>query len=107
MVLQLTSRRSDAAAHLVLSGELDIAESSRVERELLSLDEGRPDTLVIDLRGLQFMDSTGLRLIVAAHQRYASEGRRVVIIRGPDAVQRVFQATRVEERLYFVDQPPA
>jgi anti-anti-sigma regulatory factor len=40
---------------------------------------------------------------VTADERARAEGRRIVIVRGPDAVQRVFAITRLEERLEMVD----
>ena len=57
----------------------------------------------MDLSKLTFLDSTGLRCIVTADERARAEGRRIVIVRGPDAVQRVFAITRLEERLEMVD----
>jgi anti-sigma B factor antagonist len=57
----------------------------------------------VDLSKLTFLDSTGLRCIVTADERARAEGRRIVIVRGPDAVQRVFAITRLEERLEMVD----
>jgi anti-sigma B factor antagonist len=57
----------------------------------------------VDLSKLTFLDSTGLRCIVTADERARAEGRRIVIVRGPDAVQRVFTITRLEERLEMVD----
>jgi len=43
--------------------------------------------------------------LITADERARDEGRRIVIIRGPDAVQRVFAITRLEERLEIVDEP--
>jgi anti-anti-sigma factor len=60
---------------------------------------------VVDLRELEFMDSTGLRTIVAADQRARDGGRRLAIVRGPDAVDRIFTVTRLDERLEIVDDP--
>ena len=58
---------------------------------------------MVDLSKLSFLDSTGLRCIVTADERAREEGRRIVIVRGPDAVQRVFAITRLDERLEMVD----
>jgi anti-anti-sigma factor len=60
---------------------------------------------VIDLRGLEFMDSTGLRTLVSADQRARNAGRRLAIVRGPEAVDRIFNVTRLDERLELVDDP--
>ena len=58
---------------------------------------------MLDLSKLVFLDSTGLRCLVTADERARAAGRRVVIVRGPDPVQRVFSITRLEERLDMVD----
>jgi anti-sigma B factor antagonist len=53
------------------------------------------------------MDSTGLRLIVSADARAREQGRRLAVVRGPEAVQRIFRVTRLEDRLDMVDDPAA
>ena len=61
---------------------------------------------MLDLRNLAFMDSTGLRLLIAADTRARQQGRRLTIVKGPEPVQRVFRITRLEERLEIVDDVP-
>lgn len=98
-----TDRADDGAARIRLQGELDIATAPRADEELRRAEAERPSRIAVDLSGLTFMDSTGLRLVVAAEQRAHEAGRELVVVRGPDAVQRVFQLTGVDERLRFVD----
>jgi anti-sigma B factor antagonist len=78
-----------------------------VQEELRRIEAGSPPTLVVDLSKLTFLDSTGLRCIVTADERAREDGRRIVIVRGPDAVQRVFALTRLAERLEIVDDAGA
>ncbi|MEA2142394.1 MAG: anti-sigma factor antagonist, partial [Solirubrobacteraceae bacterium] len=66
----------------------------------------RPDVIVLNLSNLTFMDSTGLRLLIAADTRARQQGRRLTIVKGPESVQRVFRITRLEERLELVDDVP-
>jgi anti-sigma B factor antagonist len=70
---------------------------------LRRIEADAPAKLVVDLSKLTFLDSTGLRCIVTADERAREQGRRIVIVRGPDAVQRVFTITRLEDRLEIVD----
>lgn len=100
-----TDRRDEDVVTVELRGELDISNAGRVEQELLQIEGDRPAALVLDLRGLNFMDSTGLRLVVAADARAREQGRRLVLVRGPDTVHRVFKITFVDKRLDFVDDP--
>jgi anti-anti-sigma factor len=61
--------------------------------------------LVLDLRKVEFIDSTGLRAVISADERARSGGRRLVIIRGTTAVERVFSVTQLDQRLEIVDDP--
>ena len=87
-------------------GELDISTVDEVERCLRELRERGFERLAVDLRGLTFMDSTGLRLIASADARAREDDRRLTIIQGPAAVRRVFEITRLDERLDIVDEDP-
>jgi anti-anti-sigma factor len=103
----VTSEQRGDTVHLRLSGELDISSATKVEDELARIEPDGPATIVLDLRNLAFMDSTGLRLLIAADTRARSQERRLLIVKGPEAVQRVFRITRLEERLEIVDDVPA
>jgi anti-sigma B factor antagonist len=92
-----------AAVRLRLTGDLDLATAEEAERGILDAEDGRPDVLIIDLSGLAFMDSTGLRVILSASTRAQEQNRRVVLVKGPLVVQRVFEITRLAERLDIVD----
>jgi anti-sigma B factor antagonist len=102
-LLDLTTETEGPTVRLALTGELDIAGAARVEQELERIERDAPDTLVLDLRELAFMDSTGLRVIVAADDRAREQERRLVIVRGSDTVQRIIEMTRLDERLEIVD----
>jgi anti-sigma B factor antagonist len=102
-ILEVTSQDRDGLVHVGLVGELDLSTVAKVQDELRRVEESAPRTVVLDLSKLTFLDSTGLRCIVTADERARDEGRRIVIVRGPDSVQRVFTITRLEERLEMVD----
>lgn len=91
---------------LRLAGELDLGVTGELETALSDAEAAENGVLVLDLRALTFIDSTGLRVIVAAHARAAEGGRRLVVVRGPAEVQRVFELTHFAERLEMVDAPP-
>lgn len=102
-LLEVTTETNGATVRLALTGELDIAGAARVEQELERIEQTPPPTLVLDLRELEFMDSTGLRLILAADERAREQARRLVLVRGSDTVQRIIAMTRLDERLEIVD----
>jgi anti-sigma B factor antagonist len=102
-ILDVMSEDRNGLVHVALVGELDLSTVAKVQEELRRVEASAPATMVVDLSKLTFLDSTGLRCIVTADERARAEGRRIVIVRGPDAVQRVFAITRLEERLEMVD----
>ena len=106
-ILDVTTEDRNGLVHMALVGELDLSSVAKVQEELRRVEASSPGTLVVDLSKLTFLDSTGLRCIVTADERARNEGRRIVIVRGPDAVQRVFAITRLEERLEIVDDVSA
>jgi anti-sigma B factor antagonist len=88
-----------------VSGELDLASGPELESELDQLSGPETNLVVIDLRQLDFMDSTGLSILVRAHQRLAGEGCEVGLVRGSQQVQRLLDLTGVADRLRLVDAP--
>jgi anti-anti-sigma factor len=102
-ILEVTTQDSGGRVTVSLKGELDLSSVGKVEDELKRVEADEPTLLVLDLSQLSFLDSTGLRAVVTADERARTNGRRLVVVRGSDAVQRVFAITRLEERLEMVD----
>jgi anti-anti-sigma factor len=86
--------------HLV--GELDLMSAPEAAAVIAQAEGEGPRTLEIDLSALTFMDSTGLRLLLGARERASAEGRQLVLRRGPDAIQRLFEITALTSRFEFV-----
>jgi anti-sigma B factor antagonist len=84
-------------------GELDIATAPAVDRELERLRAAGYTELVLDLRAVPFMDSSGLRVVLRWNELAAQDDCAFAVIRGPEPVQRVFQATRVADALTFAE----
>ena len=103
--LTVSSERRGDAIHLSLRGELDIAAAPRIEDALREAEEQGPATVVLDLSELVFMDSTGLRTILAADARAKEASRRLVVVQGDENIQRVFEVTRLHERVEIVESP--
>jgi anti-anti-sigma factor len=98
-------RNEGRAAVIVVRGELDLATSPELEQQLEQVWGSGTELLVLDLRELEFMDSTGLSIIVKAHQRLTEAGRKLSLVRGSQQVQRLLDLTGVSERLQLVDTP--
>lgn len=101
------ARLKDDAVKIVLRGELDLEHAYTFDEELKRVEALGPRCICLDLRELTFLDSCGLARLVAARRRAMKAGRRLVLVRGPAAVQRVFQLTAVDEAFEIVNAPEA
>jgi anti-anti-sigma factor len=98
--LEMAEREDGETTVVVLSGELDMDTVAPVERRLDELaDEGR--ATVLDLDGLDFMDSVGIRLVLRACESAQRDGWAFRVSRGSEAVQRVFAASGLTDRLPY------
>ena len=91
---------------LRLTGELDLAGVGRFERLLVADGSSETGTFVVDMRGLTFIDSSGLRALIMADQRVRAEGGRFVVVRGSKQVNEVLEMTGVSKQIELLDEPP-
>jgi anti-anti-sigma factor len=73
--------------------------------EVLADDNGLLTTTVVDLRGLTFIDSSGVSGVLAAARRARDAGSRLVCVPGPPSIRRVFELTGVDTVVEWVDDP--
>ena len=102
-VLTMTSEREGEIHTIALTGELDLASAPDVEAELKRVEATDANAIVLDLSGLTFIDSTGIRLVVTADARSRADANRLSLLRGPASVQRVFAIAGVEQLVPFAD----
>jgi anti-anti-sigma factor len=99
--LALRSQREGDAHVIELIGELDLDGAPRLEEELRRVEASDVTSIIVDLSQLEFIDSTGIRLIVMASERSTAD--RFALLRGPRQVHRVFEITDLADRLPFAD----
>jgi anti-sigma B factor antagonist len=99
---RLDERAGEDRTVLALHGELDLATVEPVRVRLDALRAGRTPVL-LDLDGLEFMDSTGIRLVLQAAQDRDRTGWDFTLTRGSGAVRRLFRAAAIEDRLPFAE----
>ena len=90
---------------VALSGEIDLSTVGDLESELRETVEAAPELLVLDLREVTFLDSSGLRLLLRLHGRQTERGDRLVIVQGARRVARVLELTGADQRLEVVADP--
>jgi anti-anti-sigma factor len=95
--------RKGTTVAMSLDGELDLASAKAVEEGLLAAEQGPPARVIVDLTKLDFIDSTGLRLLLQADARAREQGYELVLWPGKATVQRVFEITGALDVLSFED----
>jgi anti-sigma B factor antagonist len=88
--------RSDGAVMICLHGEFDMACAERFEDELDGTLDGETKALVVDLCGLQFMDSTGLRILVTLNRTTNEHGIDYTVVCGEGAVRHILWETGLD-----------
>jgi anti-sigma B factor antagonist len=100
----IEERRHDGTVVLTLRGELDLASADVVNARLDELRaEGVP--VLLDIDELDFMDSSGLRLVLDAAEASNKTGWRFSLTHGPEQVRRLFESTCVTDQLPIVPRP--
>jgi anti-anti-sigma factor len=96
----------EGLAVIVPRGELDIATAPDLQ-EAVDARMGAGQDVVVDLRELEFMDSSGLRVLVAAHTRARVDGTRFAITRPrpESAVAKILAISGLDAELEVVDEP--
>lgn len=90
---------------IALCGELDLASAPIFSAKFEQEAAGRPAAIVVDLTELEFMDSTGLRSILLAHERCDGRGPRFAVVPGDRQAARLLEIARVEEHLSLIASP--
>lgn len=88
---------------VVPHGELDLSTVPQVETQIEELRSRGFTTIVLDLRQLTFMDSTGLRLLLLLDAEARADGFRFSIVDCDGPVRRLLQLTQVDRRLEYAD----
>jgi anti-anti-sigma factor len=98
---EVLSVGSDGQHALVLRGELDLSVVSQLEGAIDAACEGSDRDIVLDLSQLTFIDSAGIRAILAANEHCRKIRRHFAVVPGPSNIQSVFELTGVAEQLPF------
>ena len=105
--LDIKMDEREAAVHVRLAGELDLSVAEPFREELTRAEALEPQVLVVDLRGVTFMDSTGLRLLLGALRRAEQARRRLVIVQGGEQVRDLFRVAGLSDVFEIVESPDA
>jgi anti-sigma B factor antagonist len=101
--LAIRSERTGDLAVVAVSGDLSIPNADALDQEIQRLEAAGVGEILLDLRKLDFIDSTGVRVLYTVYLRLGATRDRLRMIPGPDQVQRVFGILGLAEILPFVD----
>ncbi len=103
--LRIELRKESDRVIVALAGELDMANAPLLQSHVEGPElEGTP-TVVLDLQKLEFLDSTGLRIILAARELCWRRGQEFAVTKGSQQVQRLLSVTGVGEHLRTLNAP--
>jgi anti-sigma B factor antagonist len=104
----LETARVGSALYFVMIGELDLSCVTRFGEAFNKAVGDIPTDVVIDLRAVTFVDSTGLALLLKVDNFAREAGFRLFMVKSPiEIVQAVFEATGIDKILPLVDEPPS
>ncbi len=109
MAGEFSLERVDDTVQVVLRlrGDLDLYSAPALDDALVAVEGEKWPLLVLDMRELNFLDSMALRLVMRTQARAEQDGRRVVVVRGPEFLDRVLELSGLASHLELVDEPPA
>jgi anti-anti-sigma factor len=93
-------------AEVRVSGELTHGTATALTNALVEAERSGPSLLVLDLRNIRFVDSTGLGALVAAHNRSRQAARRLIVVVADGPIERLLSLTGLARRLETTSEPP-
>ena len=98
-------QRRGQTAEILLEGELDLAAKPALDEAIATaLGAGPIETVIVDMTGVSFADSTTMTWLVQADTRTTSAGGQLIAVAGPGPVLDVLRMTGIDERLTLVEQ---
>ena len=104
-LLRVERSNPGGVPHIELVGELDLSTIDPLKLRLELVEREGPETIVVDLRRVTFMDSMGLGILVSHRVRAQQAGRRIVLVEGPKHIQDLFKLTGMQDQFEWVAAP--
>ena len=104
-LLRVERTDPDGVPHLELVGELDLSTAGPLKLRLELVEREAPETLVVDLRRVTFMDSIALGILLSHRLKARQAGRRVALVAGPSHIQVLFKLTGTQDQFDWLPAP--
>ncbi|MGI8863347.1 MAG: STAS domain-containing protein [Solirubrobacteraceae bacterium] len=105
--VDIVIERGTEEVRLTITGDIDLGGVAALERARAKALDGHPESLLIDLRGVNFVDSSGLRFLLQTERAARSRGCTLRLLRPAGSAMQVFVVTGAERHLPFVDDETA
>lgn len=104
----VVTRRNEGTTEIIeASGEIDVLSVDRFKSPLRAAAESA-DALVVDLRGVTYIDSAGLESLIGAHSRMSKRSKTVtVLVKAGSQPQEVIHIVRLDTLLRVTSDPSA
>ena len=96
MDLTLATRDVDGRTVVVVGGEIDVYTAPQLRERLISLVDGGARRVVVDLGRVEFLDSTGLGILVGALKRLRGAGGELFLVCGQERLLKIFRITGLD-----------
>jgi anti-sigma B factor antagonist len=101
---ELTVERRAEGVVLILRGELDLAAKEHYEQQLEKLEAEKLESLIVDMRALTFIDSTGIKLLLRTLRDSEENEFALGFVQGSGQVPELLETTGVADQLPLVDE---
>jgi anti-sigma B factor antagonist len=96
MDLDISTNHKDGASIVALSGEVDVYTAPVLRARLIEATESGAGPLVVDMSGVEFIDSSGLGVLVSILKRISEQGSTMTIVSDREIVLKVFRITGLD-----------
>jgi anti-sigma B factor antagonist len=104
--LKVSTRSQGSRTIMSLGGEIDLYTAPRLHGELVSVLSGdNPVQVVVDMSGVEFCDSTGMNVLLAAHRKAREQGGDLELAAPRPAIRKILQVTGLESVFTVLDDP--
>lgn len=105
MELKVTTRSQGDHTVVSVLGEIDLYTAPRLQSELMNALGSSPARLIVDMSGVDFCDSTGINVLLAAHRQAREHGGELQLAGPGSATRKVLQVTGLESVFTVLDDP--
>ncbi|HTA02033.1 MAG TPA: STAS domain-containing protein [Streptosporangiaceae bacterium] len=105
MELKVTTRSQGDHTVISVTGEIDLYTAPKLQSELMTALDSSPVRLIVDMSGVEFCDSTGINVLLAAHRQARERGGELQLAGPGSATRKVLQVTGLESVFTVLDDP--